>query len=215
MSVTINEMMSEVRVWTFRKGWRGPDAPDRTIGEECALLHSEVSEALEALRVNGLDRWSVWDDGMGLVGATSQKLKDGSFDYKDKKPEGVASEIADTFIRLLDNYAERNIKPFELGTEDESLGRDDAYDLLGHEIFDSMDTMPPGDLLSILHLSISAIYLSTNEFAMVVNCKQSYDATLWTIMRVSTCLGIDLFAEYEAKMKYNETREHRHGGKSL
>jgi NTP pyrophosphatase (non-canonical NTP hydrolase) len=76
-------MGREVISWAKTKGWH-PE-PNRTFGDECALLHSEVSEALEAYR-----RW-------GLADATEEE--DGS------KPEGVGSEFADILIRLL-HYAE-------------------------------------------------------------------------------------------------------------
>ncbi|HEY7418499.1 MAG TPA: hypothetical protein VH593_25185, partial [Ktedonobacteraceae bacterium] len=49
-------MGKEVRAWCERKGWRLPSGsgyPDplgRTFGDEIALMHSELSEALEAWR---------------------------------------------------------------------------------------------------------------------------------------------------------------------
>jgi NTP pyrophosphatase (non-canonical NTP hydrolase) len=52
----------------------------RTFGDEIAMLHSEVSEALEAFRRRGFEEWER-DDG---------------------KPEGVASELADVLIRVID-----------------------------------------------------------------------------------------------------------------
>lgn len=70
------DMASEVYKWAEAKGWE-PD-PDRSFGDEIALLHSECSEALEAYRVWGFDD------------AT-----------KTSKPEGVGSEFADILIRLL------------------------------------------------------------------------------------------------------------------
>lgn len=51
----------------------------RTFGDDIALLHSEVSEALEAYR----------DGNMGSC-------------REDGKPEGVDSELADILVRLLD-----------------------------------------------------------------------------------------------------------------
>lgn len=76
----IPQMQAEVREVNEANGWY---ETKRTFGEDVALLHSEVSEALEAYR-----RWGVLD-------ATNP----GS---GDPKPEGVGSELADVLIRLLD-----------------------------------------------------------------------------------------------------------------
>jgi NTP pyrophosphatase (non-canonical NTP hydrolase) len=74
---SLAQMTGEILDLCHAKGWY--DQPV-SFGEAIALLHSEVSEALEAWR-----RWGTGD-------ATST----------DGKPEGVGSEFADVFIRLLD-----------------------------------------------------------------------------------------------------------------
>jgi NTP pyrophosphatase (non-canonical NTP hydrolase) len=60
------------------KGWE-ENAHTRTFGDEIALIHTEASEAFEAYRKRGFEAW----------------------EGKDGKPEGVGSEFADVFIRLL------------------------------------------------------------------------------------------------------------------
>jgi NTP pyrophosphatase (non-canonical NTP hydrolase) len=82
--MTLEEMAMEVCEVNKDNGWF---EEDRRFAEDMALLHSEVSEALEAYRSNGLDDMTnIWDS-------------DGT---APQKPEGVGSELADILIRLLD-----------------------------------------------------------------------------------------------------------------
>jgi NTP pyrophosphatase (non-canonical NTP hydrolase) len=85
-SKSITEWVHEVHQLARRKGWyegqTGPDdmlEPSR-IPEKLALIHSEVSEALEAFRS---------DDMAARVG-------------ENGKPEGFAVELADVVIRCFD-----------------------------------------------------------------------------------------------------------------
>lgn len=78
MGKTIEQMTAEVRAVQIAKGWRDDG---RTFGDYIALLHSELSEALEAFRTDG------FDDMTQAPGW---------------KPEGVGAELADVLIRLLD-----------------------------------------------------------------------------------------------------------------
>lgn len=73
---TVTEMQDRVIAWARGKGWC-----DRVveIPEQCALIHSEISEALEAWRTNEPLSWT---DESG-------------------KPQGVMSEYADAVIRIL------------------------------------------------------------------------------------------------------------------
>ena len=78
---SLSEMMAEVVAYEHEKGWQ-PN--DNRFLESLCLLHSEISEALEAARDND------W----------------GSIRTNDGKPEGVNSELADVFIRLLSTWAQ-------------------------------------------------------------------------------------------------------------
>lgn len=82
---SLADMQAEVKEWCIAKGWY--DKPV-DFGLAMALLHSEVSEALEA--------WRVWQ----FMDAT-----DIAQEGELPKPEGVGSEFADVLIRLLDDCA--------------------------------------------------------------------------------------------------------------
>jgi NTP pyrophosphatase (non-canonical NTP hydrolase) len=81
MPKSLAEMAREVHLWAESKGWE-PD-PDRRFGEEIALLHSEISEALEHYRQIGFDERTITDE------------------YGISKPHDVSGEFGDELVRLL------------------------------------------------------------------------------------------------------------------
>lgn len=86
MAKTLQVMTAEVVIWARSNGFY--DEP-RSFPETVALLHSEVSEALEAWRERGMDSWFIHEmDADGQPGPA--------------KPEGVGPEFADVLMRLLD-----------------------------------------------------------------------------------------------------------------
>jgi NTP pyrophosphatase (non-canonical NTP hydrolase) len=85
----IRRMIDEVHRLNVAKGWY---EHERTAGDECALLHSEISEILDAYRNHGFED----------VTATTKYAGGKSDGLTVHKPIGVGSEVADLFIRLLD-----------------------------------------------------------------------------------------------------------------
>lgn len=75
----LNSLAKDAHAIALSKGWYGPDG--RGIPELIALVHSELSEALECYR-----------DGMPVQ----------AIEVIDGKPEGFAVELADTIIRIAD-----------------------------------------------------------------------------------------------------------------
>jgi NTP pyrophosphatase (non-canonical NTP hydrolase) len=86
--MTIAELLRESWQGSEDKGWH--EVP-RSIAEELCLIHSEVSEALEAVR-EGQELDAIYYSG--------EKLD---------KPEGVATELADVLIRIADCCQARGI----------------------------------------------------------------------------------------------------------
>ena len=94
------EMQAEILEVNTAVGWAGPGSPDKTFGDCMMLLVTEVAEAMEAYR-----KWGT-DDATSITAEFD--TRNGSFypeRYPLPKPEGVGSELADVFIRLLDDCA--------------------------------------------------------------------------------------------------------------
>lgn len=79
----IRALMSRSHRTACDKGWW--DTEDRSIGEQIALMHSELSEALEEVR-----------NGKPLTEIYHSESSTGP------KPEGFAAELADVLIRIFD-----------------------------------------------------------------------------------------------------------------
>ena len=74
---------------------------DRTVGDDIALLHTEVSEMFEAYREGGLgDQTAITASDITGVRQPGDALP---------KPEGFGSEVADVLIRLLDTCKRRGV----------------------------------------------------------------------------------------------------------
>jgi len=94
----IRALQYDAFVTAETKGWH---SLDRSLVEEIALAHSELSEALEEVR-NGAD-----------IGEIQFERTYPHPANVPGKPEGVAVEFADVLIRIFDTCKQRNIPLIE------------------------------------------------------------------------------------------------------
>jgi NTP pyrophosphatase (non-canonical NTP hydrolase) len=84
----LNELTKEVHEIAKSKGWW--DDGDRNFGEVIALIHSELSEAMEEYRKGK------------VIDIIDSKLVENGEGYYIEKPLGIPIELADVIIRVLD-----------------------------------------------------------------------------------------------------------------
>ncbi len=186
--MNLSELQKEAHAIAVAHGWWDIE---RTFGDLIALVHSELSEALEAYREYGLEGWS--------------SLTMPYHPRTPKKPEGVASELADVVIRVVDmTEYERVDLTSTIASQLEGVSEGD------------MSRVSFGDWIAICHVAFSHAF----EMREYENpAEETWDEHLadgcHIVFRMAAHYGIDLDAAIEAKMEYNRTRPYRHGGKAL
>lgn len=186
---TLADMAAQVAEVNRDKGWYDDD---RSFYELIALLHSEVSEALEAYREGGLED------------RTLPPLDAGYRKTVYFKPKGVGSEFADVLIRLLDMS-----KRYGIDLDRAVAARHGIYGM--NERF--------GDAACVMHMHISRLAFAADSQVDGPDPDDPIEPYFARIYRYldqwSQFIGIDLKAEYERKLAYNRTRSYSHGGKKL
>lgn len=181
----LNELEGELHQVALSKGWYDTE---RTFPELIALIHSELSEALEEYRN---DKPMVYYYG---------KFGDIELDDNGTKPEGIAIELVDTAIRILDACAYMG---YELDSE-----------ITPSRIPDtrlSFKEFP--EFLTELHykLSIAYRYQSYGKHDNTVH--RQFSEILASISHWLGYHRLDMVELIKLKSEYNRKREHRHGGK--
>ena len=189
--MNLRDLQKEAHAIAKEHGWWDEE---RTFGDLIALVHSELSEALEAYRETG---WP-W-----------LKVNEWRCDVHGK-PMGVASELADVVIRVADmaewygvdlqttyDIEEQGLGEWKPDTHLRTFG---DWIARAHECLS--DAMKPN--IDRIRGRVTGFSEWTDLVVLV-----------FLLEEMAAHYGIDLDAAIEAKMEYNRTREYRHGGKAL
>lgn len=195
MELNLNELAREAHQIAVEHGWWEKEP---TFGELVALMHSELSEALEEYRAGnrirpGQPTPMVYYSGGGYVATDTTKCC--------KKPEGIAVELADCIIRILDWAGHENVN----------------MDRIFFEVMEAHKDQPEeeqrfGEFISALHNLLSMAYCDADDR----NDRDIYmGLVIYYILENMERAGVEMDAIIREKMEYNRTRPYRHGGKTL
>lgn len=101
----VNVWRNRIHEWAVEKGWHKPGV-ERNVGEEIALIHSELSEALEYMRAKPdtrtIERTN--SDGVTVMYAPSDHIEGFA---------GIEEEYADVIVRILQSAKPRGLRVAE------------------------------------------------------------------------------------------------------
>lgn len=201
----MNKFAAEVHQNAVEHGWWDEE---RSFGEIIALCHSELSEALEEYRAKRPMVYFVveMDDGKGGTYPAIREDIISEEDFAGEKPEGIAVELADCIIRILDWYGK------------EGLDTDDL--LLEAGIIVMCDLPIPvygsfGDFIALLHNLLSMSYACWCNASGISASALRLAKCIREIMAWAKENGVDMEHILDMKHEYNKGRPYRHGGKAL
>ena len=206
-NVTWNRMAAEIHKNAIAHGWW---ETERDIAEICALIHSELSEALEEYR-NGREMYYYFCNDGDSAPCTRSKCKHWEplqwkclIKKRDEKPEGIAVELADAIIRILDYAAKSGIdieKRFDSFlwsiAEEKTNGKELPY------------------LVAECHKCISEVYdCATIESDLLTGfIEYNFAKCISLICEWCAANSVNIVDIIYIKHEYNKTRSYKHGGK--
>lgn len=201
---TMREWAKEIHENAVAHGWW---EEDRTISEICALIHSELSEALEEARA-ARPMMYVMDEYNG------EYIQNPKY-FGAKKPEGIAVELADAVIRMLDWMAYCG-QEYRLDIVEEQGERIAA----GYARSETEPEELP-EFVAYLHDIVSMIHLRLMDIDRVrgrgqkkkrlTEAMAAAGSVVFLVNGWMRMQGIQLKEVMEIKHRYNKTRPYKHG----
>lgn len=188
----LNKFSVEVHENSHAHGWW---EKERSKGEILALVHSEISEALEEYRAARPLLWASDYEG-------EKKFEDMDSMPDGAKPEGIAVELIDCCIRILDYLCAVGVSVTNGDTIDELIENTPP------EMFKVCEAPFP-EFITFLHSLVSEAYVleETGEAVKPLLCAQAliYD---WCRQNGANPEKIMI-----GKHEFNKKRPYKHGGK--
>lgn len=199
--MNLTKFAKEVHANAVAHGWW---ETERYPEEIIALIHSEWSEALEEYRAG---RPMVWHECMDEGQAPEdrpvvcEQCTDCYYygkecEYRGKKPEGIAVELIDGCIRILDFAAHEKVS-LEFGS------------------IEPLQPTPP-KLIADLHYYTSYALNDVGKYGKIVEhdfIPKWLGVAVYEALRFIHVQGLDPEKIMREKHEYNKTRPYRHGGK--
>lgn len=224
-----NKLRNDVHRVAVEHGWWEKPL---TFPEIIVMCHSELSEAVEEYRAGRPMLYFVveTDDGKGGTYPAIRQDIVCLEEFAGVKPEGVAAELADCILRILDYMGQ--VK----GDVDGIVRGLQGYAPIQEKKGDGKQ-LP--DLVAGCHYLLSSAYMSHRHAEMLGKKKEGKKiqsartlrpfrtrdferiarekmvGCVLDIMRWVKDNGVDMEAVITAKNEYNKAREYRHGGKRL
>ncbi len=203
------KLQREVHEVNVKNGWW--ETPP-SIGDILAMMHCELSEAMEAYR-EGKNIDDVWYDCKQQDDECTEGYYTsigGCQSCPYSKPEGIPVELADCVMRIMDIM---EYVGFFISKE--------LYDHLGENIIAAFKkgimNCGFGSVITIFHSRLPQMHRdSTNSLKVLVK-HNSVNFTLLIVL-IDYFLqrnNLDLLDIIERKNEYNKTRGYKHGGKRV
>jgi NTP pyrophosphatase (non-canonical NTP hydrolase) len=188
----LNQMRDEAYTTSRSKGWY--EDGRRSVPTYLVLVHSEVSEALEAWRESG-------DEGITAIETKPASEKELAV-TNGFKPEGVAAELADVVIRVGD-----------MAGAFDNINLTDAFERAA--LHGGVTVGDLSEKLGYLHIAISDTLSQWSATHSEYSLKNGLGEILRATFEIAKLHKIDLETAVRTKMAFNKTRPHRHGGKKV
>lgn len=208
--MNLNRTSKEIHQNATDHGWW---EDDRSQDEIVALIHSEWSEALEEYRAGRLMVWyEHGSDGCALCEDKPERYCYCVGDEKGScqggmKPEGIAVELIDGCIRILDLFAKYGYR-----SASETLA---ALEARSRETFRNLRKETPApSVIAMLHqMTSSAHQIGQMRGGFTQASLAPLEAAVGMACAWIRLQGSDPEAIMLEKHRYNLTRPYKHGGK--